>query len=324
MVYIVLVNYKNTIDTEECLFSILNSSYSDYRVVIVDNSVIEEPFAQLQVFIKSKLPDTDYVFFREDTDKDYTFYHKINFIKARTNAGFAAANNLAIKSLLKQEDCQYIWFLNNDTVIKDDTLRHLTDFAEEHVSAGIIGTLIMEYNNPDEIQIISGLYHPSLARITAFREMSIEKGNAELPIDYVPGASMFVRREFLENVGLMNESFFLYFEELDWAIRAKKNGWKLNICLSAVIYHKGGQSINGKNKKVSDISDFYGLRNRILFTKIYYKYYLPLFFVIFFFIIFSRFLRGENTKAKNAFSLIPAFFKPTREIASFNLYENIC
>ena len=97
---------------------------------------------------------------------------------------------------------------------------------------------------------------------------------AERPLDYVFGASMYIRREWLEQVGLMNESLFLYFEEIDYC-RAGRHLFEIGYCPQAVVRHKEGGSTGGKRQDISLLADFYNLRNRLRITWRHFPYALP-------------------------------------------------
>ena len=112
-------------------------------------------------------------------------------------------------------------------------------------------------------------------------------------IDYVIGASVFVRREFLQDIGLMCEDYFLYCEEIDWAERAKGK-YKIACMPESVVYHKEGASTGGQSvENKTMFSDYYQLRSRLLFTKKFHKKYLPIVYLTMLYAIFNRIKRRQ-------------------------------
>ena len=196
---------------------------------------------------------------------------QINLISSITNNGFAAGNNIGIRYALSKGDADYFWFLNNDTTVNSNTLSLLVNSILKDSLIGIIGCKILLYFNPDTIQCIGGgLFNKYTASI---REMYFGKSNSvkienHPQLDYISGASMMVSSEFIQKVGLMNEEYFLYFEELDWAYREIKCGFQFDYNIDAVVYHKNGATIN-RNGGKSVLSEYYYARSKILFSKKY-------------------------------------------------------
>ena len=127
-------------------------------------------------------------------------------------------------------------------------------------------------------------------------------------MDYIIGASMFVRKSFILDVGYMCEEYFLYFEELDWILRGKEKGWKFSYISNAVVLHKEGGSTKITSKKIGELPDICQLRSRILFTKKFYPSYLFSAYLACLSTIVLRFIRGDFKRAcvlfKNYINLI--------------------
>lgn len=127
-------------------------------------------------------------------------------------------------------------------------------------------------------------------------------------MDYIIGASMFVRKEFVDSVGLMCEDYFLYFEELDWINRGKCSKWKFAFCHDAIVLHKEGGSTKVNNNMISEIADVCQIKNRLLFTYKYYPFYLFSVLPACLLTILSRLIKGEPRRAsilmKNVISTI--------------------
>jgi GT2 family glycosyltransferase len=303
-VLIVLVNFKGHLDTVECLETVLKSDYPDFKVAIVDNSENNisidylAAWAQGKVTAASQYPDLVFppvakpipISFFADGDPQCNFSAPITILSTK-NRGFAAANNAALKLALR-EDFDFFWLLNNDTVVPRDALSALVTAASLHDDLGILGSKLLLYNNPSVLQGVGGNYNKWVGKVNeigAFEPDRQQWDNVSLQMDYVIGASMFVSKKFLASVGLMNEDLFLYYEELDWALRAKKKGWRLGFVSSSAVYHKGGASINKSTTKGNSLlSDFYAVRNRILMTRKFFPYALITLYPSFLMFIWNR------------------------------------
>jgi GT2 family glycosyltransferase len=114
---------------------------------------------------------------------------------------------------------------------------------------------------------------------------------------YIVGASMLVSRRFVESVGLMNEQYFLYFEEIDWATRAR-GLFRLGYAPLSLVFHKTGATIGTAARPIfqSEMADYWGTRNRIVFTRKYFLYALP---SVYFFVLCSALLRLVNGRIAN-------------------------
>ena len=312
-VCIVLVNYNGYNDTIECLESVLKSEHKNFQVVVVDNSDFDHPLNQLKIWsdghpISIQTQFAHFVFpperkplsckilsENELAGLEHRASEKILFVKAKKNLGFAAGNNVAIRYFTKTKQFDFIWLLNNDTVIRKDTLSCFVDCASRQESSiGIIGGKLLQYYRPERLQAVGGQYFKWFGKMRELGSGAQDKGQWDkqnFPLDYVIGASMFVRKEFIQSVGPMEEDYFLYFEELDWALRGKRKAWELAFCSGAVVYHKLGASTGSRNT-VSEISDFYFVRNRILIARKFFPITLLTLYPGFLVFVINRIRRG--------------------------------
>lgn len=331
-VSIVLVNFNGHIDTVECIESILKCECS-YHIYVVDNSNNDSSLQYIcnwldgrSTIITTKYPPIVYplqqkpIFYNIVQESDLVDFHNkgsISLIKANKNLGFAAANNLAIKHILKHTDTHYVWLLNNDTIVPPDSLSQLVKFINEGASdIGIVGSKLLDYHNPQIIQGVGGKYNKWFGLVSEIGSGQIDKGqwdNRKIDFDYVIGASMFLRTEFLKDTGLMNEEYFLYFEELDWAIRAKKRGWKMSFCSNSIVYHKMGASTRDKERKNSSLADFYIARNRILISINYFPYTLISLYISFIVFAINRIKRRQFERVV---MLLKVLLQPRRHFFS--------
>jgi GT2 family glycosyltransferase len=284
-VLVILVNFRSPDDTIECLETVLKSDYPNFSVVVVDNSgdnssiEVMEQWARGETdHVKTSFPNLVYplvpkpIPYRRISDgEQYATAPKSLTVIQTQNRGFAAANNVAIRTARKN-NFSFYWLLNNDTVIEPSSLSALVRCAEDSRQCGILGSKLCLYHQPHLLQGIGANYNPWLGKVKEIGAMDRDEPvtRSANDFDYVIGASMFVRDGFIAEVGLMEEDYFLYYEELDWAIRGKRKGWKLGYCAASKVYHKMGASINKdemKGKGNSELSDFYAVRNRILITR---------------------------------------------------------
>jgi len=205
---------------------------------------------------------------------------RLLLVQTGANRGFAGGNNVGLRLALDAGEMDYVWLLNNDTVVQPDALRWMVKRMEERPDAGMCGSTLVYYRRPGAVQTLGGsVYQRWLARtfyIGAYGDAGKlpEAAWVEARMKYVLAASMLVRKEFLEVVGLMNESYFLYFEEIDWASRAAGR-FGMAYSPQSVVYHKEGATIGPKRSETySAVSVFHFIRGRVLFTRRHHPYAL--------------------------------------------------
>jgi GT2 family glycosyltransferase len=300
-VYIILLNYNGFLDTMECLESILKLDYENFQILVIDNSETPTSFENLTNWALGNIQVKETAFenlvfpleqkpvsFGKTTEDEFLskeLNYKIVFVKANQNRGFSAGNNIALKYILKfgKKD-SYIWLLNNDTLVDKEALSVIVGQMSLHQEEKCIyGTPLLDYYNPTTIQLIGGVYNKQTGLSSHFGE-----GNAKddyetnfdevvKKIDYPTGASMQIKMPFLRKLGLLNEDYFLFFEELDWVSRAKVIGGKVLILNYFGVFHKQGGSTKSKFKeKKSEFIDLGFLNSRILFARKFNKANLPL------------------------------------------------
>lgn len=176
-----------------------------------------------------------------------------SLLPSETNGGFAYGNNLAIRPALQSAaPPPYFMLLNPDTEVRPHALKTMIDFMVEHPDVGIVGSgieavdgalwpitfrfpsIFSELDNVLRLGIVSKL----LAKWVVAQKMT----NEAQPVDWLPGASMMIRREVFETVGLMDEEYFLYYEETDFCLQAKRSGWPCWYVPQSRVMHISGQS----------------------------------------------------------------------------------
>jgi len=189
-------------------------------------------------------------------------YPSVNFIFSKKNLGFAGGNNLAISACRGE----LILLLNNDTLVKPDFLDALPALFAKHERIGIISSRLMYRDQPGIVQFAGSKgMNPYTGRSFAigWKEKDQASFHESYPSSHAHGAAMCVRRNVFEKIGLMWESYFLYYEELDFCERSKRAGFEIWYCGSSEVTHKESMS-TGKD---SPLKTYYLNRNRLLFIR---------------------------------------------------------
>jgi len=246
--FVILLNYHGSQDTTACIDSLLKLNDA-LTILVVDNSNGVEEWQSLATYVASV--GVSSLSFEEGMSVTFSD-EKIVCIKALKNKGFAAGNNIGISFAMQQSITTHLWILNNDTVVLPEALTALIQQQQQQPKT-IIGSKLLYFHAPQIIQAVGGVFNKRYYISEHIGEgLPAATPKASLPkIDYPIGASMFVSRAFIETVGLLDDSFFLYYEELDWVYRAKEKGYTVDWCEDSVVYHKEGASIGSsyKNKK---------------------------------------------------------------------------
>jgi len=160
--------------------------------------------------------------------------HPLVLVETGHNLGFGRGNNAAFNYIVAKGDGDYVWLLNNDTVIDHTTLSKMLTTAQR--SPGIIGSVVRYYSSPQEIQVYGGGYMTSLTG-----RVSSAKRKEKAPLDFITGASMMMDYSTVRDVGFFDEAIFMYFEDIEYCIRAKKRGVLCHVS-DGIVYHKLGTS----------------------------------------------------------------------------------
>lgn len=293
-VCIVLLNWNRWRDTIECLESVFRLDYPRFTVIVCDNASTDGSFEAIEGWARGDVtaavrepgllrlmqpavpkplrvlkPDCERI-----ADSAARGLPSLVLIQTGSNLGFAGGNNVGIRYALKRGDCDYIWLLNNDTVVEPDALSKIVEAAEEDPQLGICGSMIRAYASPHEILTAGGRkYNRWTGRTRTIQDVATPSTSKPSEPDYIEGASMLVSQRFLQETGLLEERYFLYFEELDWAARARPR-FHLGYCPTSIVYHKEGRSIGSAldRESRSTLSEFYLTRNRLVFTRRYHPW----------------------------------------------------
>jgi GT2 family glycosyltransferase len=285
-VLVVLVNYRRSEDTVACLESLgrLAVDGIKLKIAVCDNGSTLTSECAILDFLKSfgAVCTVEGAHTGSKVVLGRAGPHDCFFVASRANLGFAGGNNLAYRIASHGCNFEYVWFLNNDTEVAPDCLSQLLARMSAAPDIGICGaTLVYSWDRTKvqclggcSINVWAGLVHQighGSRWPSAVDERAVEK-----LIDYPAGASMLVQRRFLEVVGLMSEDYFLFYEEIDWSVRARRAGFRMGYASRAIVYHKEGASIGtGNGATRSALAEYYGLRSKLLFTRRFYPWALP-------------------------------------------------
>lgn len=301
-VYVVILNWNSAQDTIHCIKNVLNlNKIKDVTIVVCDNDSKKESYEEIKNFVLDQTNISNLIISENEIPNYKNSNYKIVLIKNEKNYGYAGGNNRGVRFALNQETMQYVWILNNDTEVEPDSLDYLIDKFESNKKYGVVGSKLVEFENRTKVQGVGGVINPKFCTTKEIgNELSIDENidelNYEKKVDYVIGASMMFNRLCLQQVGLMCEDYFLYYEEIDICNRIRQKNLEVGIASKSIVYHKHGAS-TGKGK--SDIADYYSVRNRLLISKRFYgNYYFYVRFSIFL-IIANRFRRGEIKRGIN-------------------------
>jgi len=282
-VAIILLNWNTPTHTSNCIESIMkNCNSGDYDLIIADNGSTDDSLS----ILKSKFPQHIY-------------------IDNETNLGFAGGNNTALEFSIK-ENYRFSLLLNNDTEVDEDFLTPLTAHLNTNANAVAVQPAIYYLNNKDQLWNGGSFFNPYFGFTYSKNSKSRQALRTPEKVDWLTGCCFLVRNSALKEIGLLNEKFFLYYEDVELSFRLRKQCGELHYLPTTKVYHEAGVSGKQKSKSaegiLSPVIHYYVNRNKIWFLR---KYANPFFFIIMFVnnsIYYSLlfcyfFLRKRNKKA---------------------------
>jgi len=218
---------------------------------------------------------------------DYPNFEKIVIDNDKDNRGFAGGNNIGIKQAM-EKGADYVLLLNNDTNIdQPDFLKKLVEAGEKNENAGILGPLIYEYGT-DLSRRQAGKIHFAGGKINRLYTKGIHvtcnTKHVTEETDYITGACILIKRKVIEKIGLMSEEYFLYCEDVDWCLKARKAGFLCLVVPEARISHKVSQ--NAKIESFSYI--YYHTRNGLLLAKRNAPYFIKILAYLNSFLVYGK------------------------------------
>ncbi len=237
LVITIILNTNRRDDTLACLASLAESRYANHQAVVLDNASTDGSVEA----IRSTFP-------------------AVEIIQLEENLGYAGNNNVGVWAALER-GADWIFVLNEDTILAPDCLSRMVEVGQSAPDVGIVGPMVYHHDEPDVIQSAGGRLGRSWQSVhTGANEPDEGQFPHPRPVDWISGCAIMVRREVVEAVGALDERFFYYWEETEWCLRAGRQGWRVMHAPQAKLWHKGVQRDYQPNPSVT----YYNTRNRLL------------------------------------------------------------
>ena len=233
----IILNTNRREDTLACLASLANSTYKNNHIIVLDNASKDGSVPAIQ----SSFPT-------------------VQIIGLSQNLGYAGNNNIGIQVALDQ-GADWIFVLNEDTVLAPDCITRLIEVGTADSRVGIIGPMVYHHDEPKVIQSAGGKMDDNW-RAWHLAQNELDQGQYKQPhaVEWISGCAILVRRAVIDQVGGLDERFFYYWEETEWCLRAREQGWRILHVPQAKLWHKGVQ----RSYKPGPNVTYYSTRNRFL------------------------------------------------------------
>jgi len=287
---IIIPCYGRWMDTVECLESLLKIDYPDYEIILVDNSSPDDSVQKIREYCYGNIVPpskrvtytpqnkpislTEYTRDESEQDspaKDAEFNsspinRRLKLIRNLENSGFAEGNNIGIRHALKTSSPGYLLLLNNDVIVDQGFLSGLFSVAEKDKMTGIIGPKIYFYDRFARHDIVHSAggridLRKGTAPMIGMSEIDTGQFDSITEVDYVEGSCLLIKRGVVDEIGLLDARYHLYWEDTDYCIRAKTKGYRIIFSPSSKIWHKIGSTA------ASPMKLYYMTRNRFWFMK---------------------------------------------------------
>jgi GT2 family glycosyltransferase len=296
-VAIVLLNWNGLQDTIECLDSVFRLAYDRFTVILCDNASTDGSVEQIRAWSRNPVPAGEAgrrpdlphggrplptsirlaELTRQEVEQGQRAPDdaRIVLIHNGANLGFAQGNNIGLGYCLGQDAIDFVWLLNNDVVVDSRALTELVACASSEADVGGVGATIYEYAEPGVVQAAGGGVFsrwniiPRLIR-TPRRDRG-RPAQAAPTLDFISGACMLVGVDELRRVGLIDEAFFIYCEDVDIGVRIRAAGKTLLHARDSKIWHKGGSTLGHRSPR----HDYYTVRNTLGVVRKHYPLMTP-------------------------------------------------
>ena len=246
LVVTIILNTNRREDTCAALDSLARNTYQNHQIIVLDNASTDGSVPAIQAA-----------------------YPAVQIIALPENLGYAGNNNVGIQAALAR-GAEWVFVLNEDTLLAPDCLEQLLAVAQTDPRIGIVGPMVYHHNEPNVIQSAGGkLGHDWRAWHLAQNEPDSGQYPQPHDVDWISGCAILVRRAVIEQVGMLDQRFFYYWEETEWCVRTKKAGWRIVHVPQAKLWHKGVQ----RDYRPSPSVTYYSTRNRLMMLQ---KHHAPL------------------------------------------------
>lgn len=281
-VVVSIVGFRNPGDVERCLAALARSTHTDFSVHLCENGGAAS-FAALIAQLEAQRDTIRPASARDDIEATATGRlpggQKVTLALTRRNLGFAGGVNRCLEAIAAQPEWGAVWLLNPDTEVEPDALAALVVKARDP-NYGIIGSRVL-FMESGKVQAYGGRWRRWLGEGAniGFGEAGDavpDEAAVEYAMDYVPGMALFATRAFIDAAGLMDESYFLYVEEVDWCFR--RGSLRLGFASRSVVRHAHGSTI-GSHRLInqrSQLSTYLSERNGLRFTRRHFPARFPL------------------------------------------------
>ena len=244
---IIIVNWNQFNLTHDCIISLKNCDYGNFKIILVDNASEDKPGIELS----NKFPD-------------------IVFIQNKKNLGFTGANNIGIEYAINH-DFKFIMLLNNDTEVEKNFISPLINKLSNNSKLGAVQPLITYWHNRNIIWNFGGTINKFSGQVkTLNKGKKIDQINLKDETEWISGCCFVIKSELIKKIGKLDNSYFVYFEDVDWSLRINQAGYKLELEPKSLIYHHEGASWKNKKKSregtISAFTHYLNIRNHIYFT----------------------------------------------------------
>ena len=246
-VAIVILHFDQREALVACLESCWKIHYDNYEIIVVENGSPS----------------------RADWRELTSGARDIRVIRSATNVGYARGNNLGIRDACER-GAAYILLLNDDTVVAPEFLQFLVEVGERAPSVGALGPVVFCLDEPDRVSFAGAEFDRDACEVRSLEYR--DAGSALQGTDYVTGCCLLAKRETIERVGLLDERFFLYWEDTDWGLRVTTGGLRNVVVPAARIWHRGFVSSGGVD---SPVRVYHKTRSHLLFARRHALHALP-------------------------------------------------
>jgi GT2 family glycosyltransferase len=238
LLFVIVLSNNRPDDTLACMESLHQSDYPNMKIILLDNLSTDDSVD----VVHRKYPDVEIICLKE-------------------NLGYAGNNNIGIKAAI-DHGAEWVLVLNDDTILDPSCLSMLVEVGESDKAIGILGPMVYHYDEPQVIQSAGGVLGKYWLG-THLGKDEADSGQFENvhKVEWISGCAILVRRALIEQVGMLDPRYFLYWEETEWCIRAGKAGWQIYHVPQAKLWHKGVQRAYQPKPYIT----YYVTRNR-LFT----------------------------------------------------------
>ena len=253
LVATVILNWNGLADTIECIHSCQRLAYGQNMLLVVDNGSTDGSVAKL----REQFPE-------------------LRIIGVGANLGFAGGCNVGIRAAL-EAGAEFVWLLNNDTTVDPAALGELVAALRTRPTVGIAGSKIFYSARADVMWFAGGAISTrwGYAWHRGLDEFDVGQHDIVEPCDFITGCSLLIRSGVVAGIGLMQERYFLYWEDVDWNARAAAAGWRSLYVPTSRVWHKVNSASKDASGEINAKAFRYEVRNRILFHRRHYPWRLP-------------------------------------------------